>query len=106
MKNLKNKELIIRLIRDSLINRKLISGLNSLGLTADNYTLFLGDTIFLLMGFESGKSDFIFEKVFVANMEKVMQIEFSYDELTLLSMQIYQDLLLAKEMCNNTNKLD
>lgn len=100
MKTLTDEELLIRLIKDSLINAKLISGLNSLGLNADDYSLSLGDTIFKLMGFESGKSDFIFEKVFIASTDRIMQIEFSRDELTLLSMEIYQDLLLAKEMFN------
>lgn len=46
MKTLSNEELIIRLIKDNLINTKLISGLNCLGLIADDYTLFLGETIF------------------------------------------------------------
>lgn len=101
MENLSNEQLIVRLIRDALTNRRLVLGLNSLGLVADNYTLFLGDTIFQLMGFESGKSDFIFEKIYVASTDKVMQIEFSNDEITLLSMEIYQDLLLAKKMFNN-----
>lgn len=95
------KELIISLIKDNLVSMKLILGLNKLGLTADNFTLHLGDTIFKLMEFESGKSDFIFEKIFVASTERVMQVEFSNEEITLLSMEIYQDLLLAKEMCNS-----
>jgi hypothetical protein len=98
------KELIISLIRDNLINLKLVTGLNDLGLIADDYSLFLGDTIFKLMGFEaSAKSDLIFEKVFIANSEKVEQIDFSsLDELTLLSTQIYEELLFAKEISDTT----
>lgn len=101
MENLNSEQLIVRLIKDALTNRRLILGLNSLGLTADNYTLFLGDTIFLLMGFEKGKSDFIFEKIFLASTDQVMQIEFSHEEMTRLSIQIYQDLLIAKDMFNS-----
>jgi hypothetical protein len=52
-----------------------------------------------LMGFEaSEKSDLIFEKVFMANSEKVSQIDFfiSRDELMRLSMEIYRELLFVK----------
>jgi hypothetical protein len=51
------------------------------------------------MGFEaSEKSDLIFEKVFMANSEKVSQIDFfiSRDELMRLSMEIYRELLFVK----------
>lgn len=99
MKTLSNEELIIRLIRDSLINTKLVSGLNSLGLMADDYTLFLGDTIFLLMGFETcEQNDFIFENVYLASAGKVNDIEFptSIENLDVLSKEIYKELLFAK----------
>lgn len=100
IKNIKEKQLIIRLIRDSLINSKLISGLNALGLHADNYTTFLGDTIFLLMGFQSHpQSDLIFENVFLKNAEKVRSIDFSFstEKLDVLSEEIYEELIFAKE---------
>jgi hypothetical protein len=99
MKTLSNEELIIRLIRDSLINTKLISGLNALGLMADDYSLFLGDTIFLLMGFEaSEQNDFIFENVYLACAGKVNNIEFptSIENLDALSKEVYNELLFAK----------
>jgi hypothetical protein len=51
------------------------------------------------MGFEaSEKSDLIFEKVFMANSEKVSQIDFSTsrDEVMRLSMEIYRELLFVK----------
>jgi hypothetical protein len=101
MKEEYNKELILSLIRDSLINMKLISGLNFLGLNANDYNLYLGDTIFLLMGFEDDeRSDLIFENVYLGNAEKVNSIDFSLsrDELDLLSMEIYNELLFAKNM--------
>jgi hypothetical protein len=98
---MEQKELVISLIRDNLINLKLVSGLNHLGLIADDYYLHLGDTIFKLMGFEANEqSDLIFETVFMGNSEKVAQIAISVsmDELNLLSMAIYQELLFAKEI--------
>jgi hypothetical protein len=94
-----NKQLILSLIRDSLINLKLISGLNSLGLNANDYSLYLGNTIFLLMGFDkSEQSDLIFENVYLANAEKVNQIHFSIEELDVLSKEIYNELLFAKNI--------
>lgn len=95
-----NKELIISLIRDNLITIKLISGLNALGLHADDYTTFLSNTIFLLMGFKNHeKGDFIFENIYLANAEKVRHIDFSSstEELDILSQEIYAELVFAKE---------
>jgi hypothetical protein len=99
MKISKKKDLIIRLIRDSLINLKLTSGLNALGLNADDYQLYLGDTIFSLMGFDKNEhSDVIYESVYLANAQKVRHINFSYspEELDQLSKEIYEELLFAK----------
>ena len=95
-----DKDLIISLIQDNLISLKLIYGLEELGLLPDDYYLRLGDTIFKLMGIESGpKSDTIFEDIFVANCKKVRAIEDVRDPeggLKKLSEMIYNDLLLAK----------
>ena len=100
IENMTEKQLTIRLIRDSLINLKLVSGLNDLGLHADNYTSFLSDTIFLLMGFQDHpQSDLIFENVFLKNAEKVKSIDFSFSKVKLdkLSEEIYEELVFAKE---------
>jgi hypothetical protein len=101
MEEINKNELILSLIKDNLVNTKLINGLNELGLIADDYYLNLGDTVFKLMGFEaSEKSDLIFEKVFIANSEKVNQINISEskDEVMRLSMEIYQELLFVKNI--------
>jgi hypothetical protein len=104
-KNIGEKELVISLIRDCLISFKLISGLNALGLDADHFTPFLGDAIFLLMGFKNHKhSDLIFENIFLANAEKVRSINFSSstEDLDVLSKEIYEALLFAKGICDET----
>ena len=55
------KKLIVSLIKDDLINSKLVRGLNKAGLDADKYCLFLGGTIFDLLGFpNTERSDEIF----------------------------------------------
>lgn len=99
MNTLTSESLIISLIRDSLVNYKLTTGLNALGLNADDYHVYLPDTIFKLMELEHmEEGDLIFEKVFLANAQKVKQIQFpaSSEELTNLSKEIYEQLLFAR----------
>jgi hypothetical protein len=99
MNALTSQSLILSLIRDSLVNYKLTTGLNALGLNADDYHVFLPDTIFKLMELENTEdSDLIFEKVFLANAQKVKQIQFpaASEELRSLSEEIYEQLLFAK----------
>lgn len=96
-----HEKIIIRLIRDHLINMKLISGLNKLGLNADDYNLYLGDTIFMLLDLEtSEQSDMIFEKVFLGNSEKIIEIDFSSntEDLDKLSEMIYKELIYVKSI--------
>jgi hypothetical protein len=56
------KNLLVSLIKDDLINSKLVNGLIEAGLNASQYQLHLGDTVFSLMGFEEDRfSDEIYE---------------------------------------------
>lgn len=99
MNTLASSTVIISLIRDSLVNYKLTTGLNALGLNADDYHVYLPDTIFKLMELENiEEGDLVFEKVFLANAQKVKQIQFpaSSEELNELSEDIYEQLLFAK----------
>jgi hypothetical protein len=52
-----NQEIIIRLIKDHLIHTRLINGLNTLGLSAENYYLHLSDTIFQMIGISDDKEE-------------------------------------------------
>ena len=54
------KELIITLIKDHLVNTRLIQGLQSLGFYSDSYHLHLGDLIFKLIGI-SDEQEELFE---------------------------------------------
>lgn len=96
-----NKNLILRLIRDDLTNTKLVSGLNNLGLDADLYNLYLGETIFSLMGFqENEQSDIVYERIYLAMAEKVNEIDFSVykEKIDKLAMDIYDELMEAKRL--------
>ncbi len=62
MNKLKKQNITIALIKDHLINIRLINGLNALGLNADVYAMNLGQTVFDLMGFrDNRRSDDVFE---------------------------------------------
>ena len=50
MKPFRRKELVLSLIKDDLVNQKLVNQLNALDLDAGQYYLHLGSTIFRLMG--------------------------------------------------------
>lgn len=100
--NIQNeKDLILSLIRDSLINYKLVSGLNAIGLNADNYHIYLSDTVFKLMGLNNRKEgDLLYEKIYLGNAQKVRHISIitSTEAIDKLSHQIYEELLFAKGM--------
>lgn len=53
---MKKKKLIITLIKDHLINTRLVDGLASLGFHND-YTIYAGDMVFKLMGISSEHED-------------------------------------------------
>ena len=98
----KRKQIITSLIKDGLVNLKLINGLNAAGLNASSYHISIGDTIFVLMGFKDDHlNDLIFENVYLAISERVKDIDFtnSMEELEKLSEEIYFELLFAKEIC-------
>ncbi|MFD1000478.1 hypothetical protein ACFQ21_14230 [Ohtaekwangia kribbensis] len=54
---MQTEQLIISLIKDDLINSKLVNGLSQLGLSAGDYHLHLSETIFTLMGIDGVEDD-------------------------------------------------
>ncbi|MBL7884647.1 MAG: hypothetical protein JNL69_11305 [Bacteroidia bacterium] len=92
------KKLILSLIKDSLINAKLVNGLNEMGLNADNYFLHLNDTVFNLMGYDDNEeTEQIFE-LFVELSKRAMFIDISQSHKPLddLALQIYIELSTRK----------
>jgi len=95
MKSKAKKKLILSLIKDDLINSKLVNGLNSFGLLAENYYLHLSETIFELMDFKLTIAQK--EKLFGRYMrltEKAKDIEISTSKkrLNKLTLDIYEEL--------------
>lgn len=88
------KELIISLIKDDLVNTKLINGLMNVGLDPGNYFLHLSETIFKLMDFEdSMMTDEIFTD-YLRLVEKVKHVDISgySGQLDKLANKIYFEL--------------
>jgi len=95
---MQNKQLILSLIKDDLINSKLVYGLIDVGLNAENYFLCLGETIFKLMRFEDNKArEIVFER-YIELSKKAMFIDISESQKPLdgLVLEIYEELCKQK----------
>lgn len=90
------KELIISLIKDDLINVRLVHGLEKLGLDSGNYYLHLSETIFKLVGITVDEEDF-FEQ-YMDECKTVVSIKiFEYPELlNSLAISLYNKLIEHK----------
>ncbi len=94
----KNKKLILSLIKDDLINTKLVNGLDALGLNAQDYLLHLSDTVFKLMGIKDNKQG---EKLFEHYLGLKDNVRFidgakSHEAFDDLAVAIYIDLVNMK----------
>lgn len=89
------KKLILSLIKDDLINSKLLRGLAKAGLDADRYCLFLSGTIFDLLGYpNTERSDEIFSE-YIKLTEQSDQVDIRETPNTLdgLANDIYKFLI-------------
>lgn len=95
------KDLIMILLRDHLVTYKLIQSLERIGLDTHNFDVFLGDTIFTLMGFgNSAEEEKLFEE-FLHWSEKVLTMEFTMhkrEPLQDLCVEIYTKLKREKKL--------
>lgn len=91
----KNKKLILSLIKDDLINSKLVNGLDALGLNAQDYLLHLSDTVFKLMEIKDDEKG---EKLFEHYLDLKNNVRFiegakSHEAFDDLALAIYVDLI-------------
>jgi hypothetical protein len=102
MTSKKEKKLVISLIKDDLVNRKLLIGLDDLGLRPTDYYLNLSDTIFSLMGFSDDKaSERIFEHYLdLSEKAKFLDISESQIQLDKLAQDIYLELTVHRSTLN------
>ncbi len=91
-----NKDLIVSLIKDDLINNKLVSGLTDLGLCAGDYHLNLSETILTLLGLETEDdaiNDLYFNFTQQCTALNLSDIATRDQQLTALATEIYSELL-------------
>lgn len=95
MGKIHKKKLVLSLIKDDLINSKLLRGLNKVGLDADHYCLFLSGTIFDLMGYKNNESsDEIFsEYIKLTEQSDKIDIKETPNTLDGLANEIYVFLI-------------
>lgn len=91
-------KLIISLIKDDLINSKLVNGLIDIGIDAGAYYLHLDTTIFKLIGYANDSySEEIYEKYRdLAMQSKHIDISQNNTGLDPLALQLYHFLLHSK----------
>lgn len=94
MKQIKQKNLIISLIKDDLIHTKLVNGLEALGLDALDFHVHLSETVFELLGFPDNKStDKIFE-FYLGQLKRAkrLSIRRNREAFDLLALAVYHEL--------------
>jgi hypothetical protein len=91
-------ELVKSLIRDDLINTKLVYGLGDMGLNADNYLLHLSEAVFDLMGFDTTKqTDELTERYMeMTKRSKQIDADEMHCRLENLAEEIHAELLMLK----------
>ncbi len=97
----KTEKLVISLIKDDLINSRLVHGLNALGLDAERYYTNLSSSIFGLMGLQTNDERMV--KVlesYIDSSKRVLRIDFEdhRKELDDLAVDIYDSLLSLKKI--------
>lgn len=104
IENMNEKELLISLIKDDLINVRLVVGLDTVGLDSSNYFLHLSQTIFRLMGFKEDKRDNKLYDKYIRWSKKVLKIDINqeYEKLDAMALEIY--LWLSKEKTKRVHK--
>lgn len=92
-------EIIIALIKDHLINTKLLESLYALKIDADEYTIYAGDTVFKLMELGDDEwSDSIYEYYYMDLLKQVHKLNIREDarQLDQLAESIFLKLSIKK----------
>jgi len=97
---LTDRDLVIAMIRDDLVNHRLLTGLYNLGLVTELYFLNMSQTVFDYMGITSKKEyDHNYER-YIQLKEEVMQYDLGEgrEKLNALAEKIYGELVTMKFM--------
>ncbi len=91
--NVNGKELILSLIKDDLINVRLVHGLEKLGLDSGNYYLHLSETIFKLVGITVDDENFFEEYMDECKMVVNINIFEHPELLNGMALSLYNKLI-------------
>ncbi|MCR6641619.1 MAG: hypothetical protein NVV82_22175 [Sporocytophaga sp.] len=91
---MKKKKLIIALIKDDLINYRLVEGLSDMGIEASSYFLYLNRSILKLMGFKKkDRTDELYEHYrLLAENVLDLNLSMSHAPLNSLAERIYLEI--------------
>lgn len=97
-----SKLLVLQLIKDDIINFRLVYGLNEIGLNAGNYFLHLTEAIFSLMDFSNEeRTDELYEQYHQLTKKSLhIDISVSHESLNGLVEEIYIALQERKYRAN------
>lgn len=100
VKKLSEKQLVVAMIRDDLVNYRLLNGLHRLGLVTEVYFLNASQTVFDYLGIES---DMGYDKNYARYeelKEEVMDLDLEYEmgKLNKLAEKIYRELMTMRFM--------
>lgn len=99
MKKLSERELMVTLIKDDLINYRLVEGLNQLGLINEAYHIHVSDTIFKLMRIKEVIGQEVEYAQYLEWREPVMRLDLQrdYGKLKKMAEEIYSRLSAVRE---------
>jgi hypothetical protein len=96
--------LILSLIKDDLVNNKLVVGLNNLGLSAGDYHLQLSETILTMIGLDT-EDDSIHDLYFQLTQQSesldLSNISTREQQLNKMAQSIYSELSRRKALNNS-----
>lgn len=97
---LDEKKIVVSLIKDDLINTKLVNALNALGLNADDYLINVSSTIFKILDIGDDRAGEDVFEWYMNSLKKVDPIDIRENHTTLesLAIEIYLELLLEREL--------
>ena len=95
--------LILSLIKDDLVNNKLVAGLNNLGLSAGDYHLQLSETILTMIGLDTEDdsiNDLYFQLTQQSESIDLSNIGTREQQLNKMAQSIYSELSQRKALNN------